>query len=280
MRTRSARRAGVGRMRLAAFVAGVIYAFASNRAIYAALGHYDMVTTQWLPFYALYLFRTLRRPTLRNGALAGALLRAGGAGRDDLRLVPGAVQPDRPDRLVGASRRSEGRAQSAGRGGGHGRAALVAGAHPGRPRVHDGRLCADGLGRKRQAQRGPGRAGDAHRSQPAPQRTRGRPDPLDAGVATGRRGPGALLRYQHGVSGLGHAGAGGAGRVDGARARPRMDVDGVDLRRAGVGAAVANQRALPVQPGRDAPGRRDAPVAVHPAALYPGDQCEPRAEPQ
>lgn len=64
-------RTDVGRMRLAAFVAGVIYAFASNRAIYAALGHYDMVTTQWLPFYALYLFRTLRHPTLRNGALAG-----------------------------------------------------------------------------------------------------------------------------------------------------------------------------------------------------------------
>ena len=64
-------RADVGRIRLAAFMAGVIYAFASNRAIYAALGHYDMVTTQWMPFYALYLFRTLRRPTLRNGALAG-----------------------------------------------------------------------------------------------------------------------------------------------------------------------------------------------------------------
>jgi hypothetical protein len=63
--------ARVARLRLAAFVAGVIYAFASNRAIYAALGHYDMVTTQWLPFYALYFVRTLRRPALRNGAMAG-----------------------------------------------------------------------------------------------------------------------------------------------------------------------------------------------------------------
>jgi hypothetical protein len=42
-------------LRLAAFLAGIVYAFASNRAIYAALGHYDMVTTQWLPFYILYL---------------------------------------------------------------------------------------------------------------------------------------------------------------------------------------------------------------------------------
>lgn len=58
-------------VRLAALVAGVIYAFAANRAIYAALGHYDMVTTQWLPFYALYFLRTLRRPTLKHAAVAG-----------------------------------------------------------------------------------------------------------------------------------------------------------------------------------------------------------------
>jgi len=44
---------------LAAFVAGLVYAFASNRTVYAALGHYDMVTTQWIPFYALALLRIL-----------------------------------------------------------------------------------------------------------------------------------------------------------------------------------------------------------------------------
>jgi hypothetical protein len=58
-------------IRLAAFLAGVIYAFASNRAVYAALGHYDMVTTQWLPLYALYLLKTLREPRLKNALLAG-----------------------------------------------------------------------------------------------------------------------------------------------------------------------------------------------------------------
>ncbi len=42
-----------------AIIAGLLYAFASNRAIYAALGHYDMVTTQWIPFYALMLLRSL-----------------------------------------------------------------------------------------------------------------------------------------------------------------------------------------------------------------------------
>ena len=41
------------------FIAGLVYAFASNRAIYATLGHYDMVTTQWIPFYALMLLRSL-----------------------------------------------------------------------------------------------------------------------------------------------------------------------------------------------------------------------------
>ncbi len=44
---------------LAAFLDGVVYAFASNRAIYATLGHYDMTTTQWIPFYALMLLRAL-----------------------------------------------------------------------------------------------------------------------------------------------------------------------------------------------------------------------------
>ncbi|HEY64469.1 MAG TPA: glycosyltransferase family 39 protein, partial [Caldilineae bacterium] len=52
-------------------IAGLIYAFGSNRAVYAALGHYDMVTTQWIPFYTLYLVRTLRRPGWRDAALAG-----------------------------------------------------------------------------------------------------------------------------------------------------------------------------------------------------------------
>jgi hypothetical protein len=44
---------------LAALIAGLVYAFASNRTIYAALGHYDMVTTQWIPFYALMVLRSL-----------------------------------------------------------------------------------------------------------------------------------------------------------------------------------------------------------------------------
>ncbi len=61
---------------LSALLAGVLYAFASNRAIYATLGHYDMVTTQWIPFYALTLLQALddrRSPAARrrSAVLAG-----------------------------------------------------------------------------------------------------------------------------------------------------------------------------------------------------------------
>ncbi len=48
-----------GASMMAAFGAGLLYAFGSNRAIYATLGHYDMVTTQWIPFYILALLRSL-----------------------------------------------------------------------------------------------------------------------------------------------------------------------------------------------------------------------------
>lgn len=61
---------------LSSLLAGTLYAFASNRAIYATLGHYDMVTTQWIPFYALTLLQALddrRSPAARrrSAVLAG-----------------------------------------------------------------------------------------------------------------------------------------------------------------------------------------------------------------
>ncbi len=58
----------------AALLAGAIYAFGSNRAIYAALGHYDMVTTQWIPFYALMLLRMLDGRLSANTRRKAALL--------------------------------------------------------------------------------------------------------------------------------------------------------------------------------------------------------------
>ena len=52
----------VGRVGGAA-IAGLIFAFASNRSVYAALGHYNMISTVGIPLYALYLFRTLDAPS-------------------------------------------------------------------------------------------------------------------------------------------------------------------------------------------------------------------------
>jgi hypothetical protein len=55
----------------AAFIAGLIYAFASSRMVYLALGHYMIVTTQWLPFFLLYFVRTLDRWRSRDALIAG-----------------------------------------------------------------------------------------------------------------------------------------------------------------------------------------------------------------
>ena len=57
--------------RWAALIAGVIYAYSSNRAVYLALGHYNIHSVQYLPFFVLYLLRTVQRPTARNTLLAG-----------------------------------------------------------------------------------------------------------------------------------------------------------------------------------------------------------------
>jgi hypothetical protein len=58
-------------LRLAALMAGLIYAFASNRMVYLAMGHYNIQSWVFLPFFVLYLLRTMRQPTWRNAGLAG-----------------------------------------------------------------------------------------------------------------------------------------------------------------------------------------------------------------
>ena len=59
---------------LVAFLAGLIYAFGSFRMVYAAIGHYDMWSTAWIPLYALFLSRTIREPGWRNAVFAGLFL--------------------------------------------------------------------------------------------------------------------------------------------------------------------------------------------------------------
>ncbi len=60
---------------LPAFVAGLIYAFSSSKLFYAALGQWNIASSQWIPFYALALVLLARRPqSLRLAFLAGLFL--------------------------------------------------------------------------------------------------------------------------------------------------------------------------------------------------------------
>ncbi|MCS7040792.1 MAG: hypothetical protein NZP34_14390, partial [Caldilineales bacterium] len=63
--------------RWAALMAGVVFAFASNRGVYLALGHYNIQNVHFLPFFVLYLLRLVERPTRRH-VLLTALFAAWG----------------------------------------------------------------------------------------------------------------------------------------------------------------------------------------------------------
>lgn len=56
---------------IAAFLGGIAFAFTSNRYVYLSLGHYNIVASEWLPFYILFLFKTLLGPQKRAAILAG-----------------------------------------------------------------------------------------------------------------------------------------------------------------------------------------------------------------
>lgn len=56
---------------IAAFVAGAVFAFASNRFVYASLGHYNVVATEWIPFFVLFLAKTVRELRWSNAFLLG-----------------------------------------------------------------------------------------------------------------------------------------------------------------------------------------------------------------
>ncbi len=43
---------------LAAFAAGAVYAFSSNKFLYASLGQFNIASSQWIPFYILFLLKT------------------------------------------------------------------------------------------------------------------------------------------------------------------------------------------------------------------------------
>ena len=53
-----------------ALVAGIGVGFCAYHFAHAA-GHLSLASTQWIPFFFLYLERTLRKPTIQNGILLG-----------------------------------------------------------------------------------------------------------------------------------------------------------------------------------------------------------------
>ncbi len=59
---------------MAAFLGGIVYAFTASRFVYLALGHYNFASNHWLPFYALYMIKTVREPRAKNAFWAGLFL--------------------------------------------------------------------------------------------------------------------------------------------------------------------------------------------------------------
>jgi hypothetical protein len=57
----------------AAFLAGLLYAFASSKMNYAALGQWNVTSSQWIPFYVLCLFRSADAPRRWRYPLLAAL---------------------------------------------------------------------------------------------------------------------------------------------------------------------------------------------------------------
>jgi hypothetical protein len=64
---------GRGSVYLAAFVAGLVYAFASSKMFYAALGQWNIASSQWIPFYVLYLLKAGDQPRRWRYPLLAAL---------------------------------------------------------------------------------------------------------------------------------------------------------------------------------------------------------------
>ncbi|MEW6231110.1 MAG: interleukin-like EMT inducer domain-containing protein [Chloroflexota bacterium] len=60
----------------AAFLAGLIYAFGPAKLLYASLGQFNMTSTEWMPFFVLYLFR-LARPLIGSSLAEKARLGSG-----------------------------------------------------------------------------------------------------------------------------------------------------------------------------------------------------------
>lgn len=62
----------------AAFAAGLVYAFSANKFLYASLGQFNIASSQWIPFYILFLLKIFDspKPPFKYGFLLGLFLLA------------------------------------------------------------------------------------------------------------------------------------------------------------------------------------------------------------
>ena len=62
----------------AAFAAGLLYAFSANKFLYASLGQFNIASSQWIPFYILFLLKIFDapKPSHKYGFLLGFFLLA------------------------------------------------------------------------------------------------------------------------------------------------------------------------------------------------------------
>ncbi len=58
----------------AAFFAGMVYAFASSKLFYVALGQFNIASTHWIPFSALFFFKLKNAPRPRWAAFSALFL--------------------------------------------------------------------------------------------------------------------------------------------------------------------------------------------------------------
>lgn len=72
------RRSGQGQAPglLVAFSAGALYAFSSNKLLYASLGQFNIASSHWIPFYVLFLVKITgdERRTIKKSIQLGCLL--------------------------------------------------------------------------------------------------------------------------------------------------------------------------------------------------------------
>jgi len=60
--------------RKASFISGMIFAFSTYRFAHGFSGHLNLISTEWIPFYILFLIKTYREDDLRNAIIAAFFL--------------------------------------------------------------------------------------------------------------------------------------------------------------------------------------------------------------